>query len=76
MENVCKRFNNSTRCSSSKIISLFLSLIVEVFEQRRIRFDDARVSFICSVESEFNRFLISSSPSSKTTSERLVIVSH
>ncbi len=35
-----RRFNNSIRCSSSKINSLFFSLIVDVFEERRVRFDD------------------------------------
>jgi hypothetical protein len=35
-----RRFNNSIRCSSSKINSLFLLLIVDVFEERRIRFDE------------------------------------
>jgi hypothetical protein len=59
-------------------------LIDAVLDVRRVRFDDDtedRISFVCdgidgSDWSELRRFLISSSPSSKTTSERFVTVSH
>ena len=43
-----RRFNNSSKCSSSKIYSLSLLLIGDVFDERRVRFDeeDGRVSLL------------------------------
>ncbi len=52
-----RRFNNSKRCSSSKIYSLFLSLVVEVFEERRVRFDVDRFARINKDQYEFRRFI-------------------
>jgi hypothetical protein len=40
VRNCClRRFNNSNRCSSSKIYSLLRSFRKDVLEKRRIRFD-------------------------------------
>ncbi len=35
-----RRFNNSRRCSSSKTNSLLRSLMIEVFDERRVRFNE------------------------------------
>lgn len=54
-----RRFKSSKRCSSSKINSLFRSLMKDVFEKRRVRFDDEvdRIARIIEKIHEFKGFI-------------------